>query len=56
MHRDPDRFARLYSTAYLFGAPFDRGGAENHVTGGPIGDAILFAMLTAQPTLPSSPP
>jgi hypothetical protein len=56
MHRDPARFARLYSTAYLFGAPFARGGAENHVTGGPIGDAILFAMLTAQPEIPASPP
>jgi hypothetical protein len=47
IHGDRERFARLYATATLFGAPIDRGGARRWVTGGPIGDAILFAMATA---------
>jgi hypothetical protein len=44
---DRDAFASLYATAHLFGAPFDEGGARTFATGGPLGDAILFAMLTA---------
>jgi hypothetical protein len=46
---DDDRtFTRLYATAHLCGAPLERGGRLNFVTGGPLGDAILFAMLTAR--------
>ena len=44
---DRDAFVALYATAHLFGAPFDEGGARTYATGGPLGDAILFAMLTA---------
>jgi hypothetical protein len=44
---DRDAFASLYATAHLFGAPFDDAGARTFATGGPLGDAILFAMLTA---------
>jgi hypothetical protein len=44
---DRDAFASLYATAHLFGAPFDEGGTRTFATGGPLGDAILFAMLTA---------
>jgi hypothetical protein len=44
---DRDAFAALYATAHLFGAPFDEAGARTFATGGPLGDAILFAMLTA---------
>ena len=40
---------RLFATSYLFGAPLDRGDARNYVSGGPLGDAIMFAMLTALP-------
>ena len=40
-------FRRLYATAYFAGAPFDKDGARTFVTGGPLGTAILFAMLTA---------
>ncbi|MDB4938368.1 MAG: hypothetical protein JWP87_5340 [Labilithrix sp.] len=44
---DRDAFASLYATAHLFGAPFDEGSTRTFATGGPLGDAILFAMLTA---------
>jgi hypothetical protein len=46
-HGDRETFTALYATAHLFGAPLDEGGTRSFVTGGPIGDAILFAMLTA---------
>jgi hypothetical protein len=48
IHGDPARFGRLYATATLFGAPIDRGGIRRWTEGGPIGDAILFAMATAR--------
>jgi hypothetical protein len=38
---------RLVATATLFGAPRTIGGRLNFVAGGPLGDAIMFAMLTA---------
>ena len=44
---DRDSFVALYATAHLFGAPFDEGNVRTYATGGPLGDAILFAMLTA---------
>lgn len=44
---DRDAFTALYATAHLFGAPFDEAGTRTFATGGPLGDAILFAMLTA---------
>jgi len=53
IHRDPAYFSRLYSSAHLIGAPLRRGDRLNFVTGGPLGDAIMFAMLTAQPGLVS---
>lgn len=43
----PHRFRSLVATAQLFGVPRSRAGALHFATGGPIGDAILFAMLTA---------
>lgn len=46
-HGDRETFTALYATAHLFGAPFDEDGVRTYTTGGPIGDAILFAMLTA---------
>lgn len=49
-------FTELYATAHLFGAPFDERGRRTHATGGPIGDAILFAMVTApRQTWPGRP-
>ena len=44
---DREAFTALYATAHLFGAPFDEDGVRTYATGGPIGDAILLAMLTA---------
>ncbi len=46
-HGDADAFAALLATTHLFGAPVEGGGARTYATGGPLGDAILFAMLTA---------
>lgn len=47
IHGDREMFRSLYATAHLFGAPFEERGTRTHATGGPIGDAILFAMMTA---------
>lgn len=47
VHGDRDTFAALYATAHLFGAPYDARGTRTYATGGPLGDAILFAMVTA---------
>lgn len=49
VHADRDAFLALYATANLFGAPFEENGERRFATGGPLGDAILFAMLTAPP-------
>ncbi|MEQ9321324.1 MAG: ATP-binding cassette domain-containing protein, partial [Polyangiaceae bacterium] len=49
IHGDRERFEGLYATAHLFGAPVTQDGMTSVVTGGPLGDAILFAMLTAIP-------
>jgi hypothetical protein len=46
---DRDAFTRLYATAHLFGLPLCRDERCSYVTGMSIGDAILFAMVTAQP-------
>ncbi len=49
IHGDRGLFADLYSTAYLMGAPFQEEGRRNFVAGGPLGNAILLAMITAGP-------
>ena len=49
---DDDAFSALYATTHVFGAPTAVGDATRFATGGPIGDAILFAMLTAPPATP----
>lgn len=46
-HRD--EFTRLYRTTTLFGLPVRREGALCFRTGGPIGNALLLAMLTSGP-------
>lgn len=46
-HGDADAFAALLATTHLFGAPVDQRGARTYATGGPLGDAILLAMLSA---------
>jgi hypothetical protein len=47
LFEDRDYFRRLYATAYAWGAPYEGGGRLNFVTGASLGDAIMFAMLTA---------
>ena len=42
-------YVSLARTAYLMGAPVSRGGERFFITGGPLGNAILLAMFTAQP-------
>jgi len=49
MYGDHAYFRRLVSSAYLAGAPLWRGDRLEFVTGGPLGNAILLAMLTAGP-------
>jgi hypothetical protein len=46
-HRD--EFTRLYRTTSLFGLPVRSGDALCFRTGGPIGNALLLAMLTSGP-------
>ena len=45
--RDRERFTALSATAHLFGGPLDEDGVRTYALGGPLGDAVLFAMLTA---------
>jgi hypothetical protein len=47
LHGDRDLFTSLYRTADLFGVAVDRGAGRRFLTGGPLGNAILLAMLTA---------
>ncbi|HEX3346240.1 MAG TPA: hypothetical protein VHS09_16770 [Polyangiaceae bacterium] len=42
-------FERLYRTTVLFGAPETSGGTLRFLSGGPIGNAMLLAMLTSGP-------
>lgn len=46
-----DAFERLYRTAHLFGVPVAAGGVVRFATGGPIGNALLLAMMTSGPEL-----
>jgi hypothetical protein len=44
-------FTRIYRTTELFGAPIASAGQRRFLTGGPIGNALLLAMLTSGPEL-----
>lgn len=44
---DRDLYLGIGATVEAFGAPVTEDGAMHFATGGPLGDAILFAMLTA---------
>lgn len=48
-HGDRACFTELYRAFYLFGAPVALGGEHAFASGGPLGNAIVLAMLTAQP-------
>lgn len=47
-HGDRDAFRALFATTHLFGAPWTEDHVRTYATGGPLGDAILFAMTTAR--------
>jgi len=44
---DRARFRSYFASAWLVGLPRERGGALGFASGGPIGDTLLFALLTA---------
>jgi hypothetical protein len=50
-HGYRDAFERLYRTTDLFGAPETSDGTLRFLSGGPIGNALLLAMLTSGPEL-----
>lgn len=54
--RRRDRFEHTFATADLFGAPVGRNTERGFASGGPLGDAILFAMLTAGPNVADPSP
>lgn len=49
-HNDQTLFATLFATAWVAGAPELKGKRLHWKTGGPLGDTIMFAMLTAPKT------
>jgi hypothetical protein len=54
IHGDRWLYTELYRTADLFGAPRKSGDGRRFVSGGPLGDAILLAMLTARALPPAA--
>jgi hypothetical protein len=48
-HDDHGAFRRLWATAHLFGGPTTIGDERAFVSGGALGDALLFALCTTQP-------
>jgi hypothetical protein len=48
IHGDRDTFVRNYATAAFAGGPIDRDGTH-FALGGPMGDALLFGLVTARP-------
>ena len=51
-HGDHDFFVQLYRSAHLIGPPVSVDDRHQFITGSPLGNAILLAMLTAQPARP----
>lgn len=47
VHQDPETWHRLWGTVQTFGLPVDRRDGRWFTTGGPIGNAIMLAMMTA---------
>ena len=46
---DWETFRMIYRTAHLFGAPTLQGNRRSFAVGGPLGDSLMLALLTAQP-------
>jgi len=42
-------FGEIYRSVHLFGAPTRQSGRVTFALGGPLGDAMMLALLTAQP-------
>jgi hypothetical protein len=49
---DEGLYQKLFGTVELFGAPQEHDGVKRYTSGGPVGNAILFAMQTAPRSLP----
>jgi hypothetical protein len=49
IHGDRGMYGSIFRTVTLFGAPVSRGQGRWFVSGGPLGNAIMLAMLTAGP-------
>jgi len=56
LHGDHDHFRRTHALVHLWGAPAERDGVLEYATGGPLGNALLFAMTTADPAVSFGPP
>ncbi len=48
-HGDEETFRSIYRTVHLFGIPVNRADRHLFVSGGPLGNAMMLALLTAQP-------
>jgi|GEM_PF-520644 len=49
MFGDKAFYQRILATVRMFGAPYHWGSRMKFITGGPIGNSIMFGMMTAQP-------
>jgi len=47
IQEDHEFFEDLYKSIYLFGAPLEKENELTFISGGPLGNVILFGMLTA---------
>lgn len=47
LYEDDSYYSRLFATVYAWGAPYEKDGKLNFVSGASLGDAIMFAVLTA---------
>lgn len=48
-HGDEAAYRQLFRSVHLFGAPANWSGRRSFVAGGPLGNAMMLALLTAQP-------
>lgn len=48
-HGDEATFSQIYRSVHLVGVPTRRGDVLGFATGGPLGDSMMLALLTAQP-------
>ena len=55
-HGDEATFRSLYRSVHLFGAPVRTEVGLSFVSGGPLGNAMMLALLTARPMAPEAKP